>query len=196
MYCGATAPWDHYPKSLRIGEFLDPLQVVVEFFSTGLPSGQLKKLEQWRYFVVNEEYYNDQQIGPGRILLTYDLQLRLMESAYLLLLKFSDSGIVAIPVSEAQIDLERQTWAYFPEGLSTEELSDPYSLLAQCFDQFSPQAYRDHLHAWLHVALSAHTDFETLPPGDVILFFENMRKLGNGAWLIRQREAANALLKG
>jgi hypothetical protein len=195
MYCGETAPWDHFTKNLRIGEFLDPLQVVVEFFSTGLPPEQLKKLEQWQYFVVNEEYYNDQQIGPGRLLLIYDLHLRVMEAAYLLLLKFGDSGIVPKPVTSEQIDIERQTWAYFPKDLSIEELSDPYSLVAQCFDQFAPQAYRDHLHAWLRVALSAHTDFETLLPSEIISFYENMQRLCKGAWLIRQREAGDSVLK-
>jgi hypothetical protein len=195
MYCGETAPWDHFPKNLRIGEFLDPLQVVVEFFSTGLPLVQLKNLEEWRYFVVEEKYYNDLQLGPERLLLIYDLQLRLMEASHLLLLKFRDYNIITKPVHAGQIENERSVWSYFPADFSGEELSAPYKILEHCFEQYPPQAYRDNLHAWLHVALSTRTDFDTLPPSEIIEFYEIMRRLCNGAWLIRQRESGNAILK-
>jgi hypothetical protein len=104
MYCGETAPWDHYPKNLRIGEFLDPLQVIVDFFSTGQPPEQLRKLEEWRYFVVEEEYYSDPKLGPEPLLLRYDLYLRLMEAAYLKLLKFRDESILPQPVQPGQLE--------------------------------------------------------------------------------------------
>jgi hypothetical protein len=195
MYCGETAPWDHLSKNLRIGEFLDPLQGIVEFFSTGQPAEQLRKLEEWRYFVVEEEYYNDLTLGPESLLLTYDLHLRLMEAAYLKLLKFKDNNFQAQSILPGQLENERRMWPYFPADLSGEELSDPNRVLEQCFDRFPPQAYRDNLHAWLHVALSTRTDFETLPPGEIISFYENMQRLCKGAWLIRQREAENSGLK-
>jgi hypothetical protein len=195
MYCGETAPWDHLPKNLRIGEFLDPLQVIIEFFSTGLPSEQLRKLEEWRYFVVEEEYYTDSKLCPEPLLLTYDLNLRLMEAAYLKLLHFKDSHIQPQSIQPELLENERRIWSYFPANFLGAELSAPYKILEQCFEQYPPQAYRDNLHAWLHVALSTRTDFDTLPPSEIIQFYENMRRLCNGSWLIRQRESGNAILK-
>ncbi|QEC77276.1 hypothetical protein [Mucilaginibacter ginsenosidivorax] len=195
MYCGETAPWDHFPKNLRIGEFLDPLQVIVEFFSTGLPPEQLRKLEEWRYFVIEEEYYNDPELGPEPLLLRYDLHLRLMEATYLKLLKFRDDNIQPQSIQPGQFENECLMWSYFPADFSGEELADPYRILEHCFYRYPPQDYRDNLHAWLHVALSTRTDFETLPPGEIISFYENMQRLCKGAWMIRQREAENAVLK-
>lgn len=195
MYCGETAPWDHFPKNLRIGEFLDPLQGIVEFFSTGQPPEQLRKLEEWRYFVVEEEYYSDPELGPEPLLLRYDLHVRLMESVYLKLLKFKDDNIPAQPIQPGQLENERLMWSYFPSDFLGEELSEPYRILEHCFDRYPPQDYRDNLHAWLHVALSTRTDFDTLTTGEIISFYENMQRLCKGAWLIRQREARNAVLK-
>jgi hypothetical protein len=118
-----------------------------------------------------------------------------MEAAYLKLLKSKDDNIPVQWIQPEQLEYERRGWPYFPAHLSGEELSDPYRILEQCFDRYPPQDYRDNLHVWLHVALSTRTDLETLPPGEIISFYENMRRLCKGAWLIRQREAGNAVLK-
>ncbi|WP_428330372.1 hypothetical protein [Mucilaginibacter sp.] len=153
-----------------------------------MPKEQLKKLEEWRSFVVVEDFYNELQLGPGRLLLTYDLQLWLMEASYILLLKYKDSNSVSKRVSTEQLKAEVMNWLYFTADFPDDELANPYIALDRCFIEYPTQAYRDNLHAWLHVALSNHTDFETLVPGEIINFWENMRRVCNAAWLIRQRE--------
>jgi hypothetical protein len=65
MYNGTYAPWEHYPKNLRHYEVENPMSVVVDFFSADSVKGHGKRLKEWRYYVVNDEHYDEKDTAPA-----------------------------------------------------------------------------------------------------------------------------------
>ncbi len=90
MYNGTYAPWEHYPKTLRHYEVENPMSVVVDFFSADSVKGHSRRLKEWRYYVVNDEHYDEKRHGPGTLLFIYDLNLRILEAMYLLLINYKN----------------------------------------------------------------------------------------------------------
>lgn len=187
MYDREIAPWEHLPKTLTISELLNPLITIKEYFDTGLPKKKFGKIDEWRDFVIKEDYYNDPDLGPEPLLLVYDQNLRFMEATHLFLLKQNDLNRFPGRMSKDELDIERREWDYYPINLSDDEIIDPYCVLENCFKEFPPQIYRDNLHAWLHAALSTHTDFDVLPPIDVMTFQNCIKRLIDAGWLLKQR---------
>ncbi|MDR6942959.1 hypothetical protein [Mucilaginibacter pocheonensis] len=188
MYCSKYAPWEHYPKTLRHSEIQDPLSVIADFFNTGSVKSHSQDLKKWRDCVISDRYFNDKRHGPGTLLFSYDLNLRLLEAAYLLLLAYQENSWKYKKLEKSQLAEERATWVYFPNGLSTEELLNPYTVFRKIFKKIKPQMYRDYLQQWLHAALYTSPIDETMMPGEVIAVYENMLKLYAASWLICQRE--------
>ncbi len=187
-YLGNIAPWEQYPKHLRFSEVMNPLKVVINFFSSGWPKDHRGDLKEWRYYVLNDKYYKDQH-GAGHILFIYDQNVQLIEALHLLLLKNKDRWPRLEDITEEQITKEKSDWIYFPKNLSAQELANPYKAVKKCFKKISPQEYRDYLHEWLHTALYNNAADETMMAGEIIEVYENIRKLYSAAWLIHQREA-------
>ena len=91
MYLTQYAPWEHYPKTLILKEFMDPLSVVDDFFSCDSLEGHAERLKEWRYYAVNDKVYKDKDVrrSPGGLLFEYDMNLKLLEAVYLLYLNYN-----------------------------------------------------------------------------------------------------------
>ncbi|WP_462266472.1 hypothetical protein [Mucilaginibacter sp.] len=192
MYLGKTAPWEQYPKHLRFNEIMNPLQVLMDFFSSGWPRDHRKDLKEWRYYVLNDKFYKDRH-GARHVLFIYDQDVQLIEAVHLLLIKNEDRWPRLEDVAEEQIEQERSDWVYFPKNLSQKELANPYKAVKKVFKKISPQEYRDYLHEWLHAALYNNTIDETMMAGEIMDVYDNIRKLYSAAWLIHQRETNKTL---
>ncbi|MGY4540011.1 HEPN domain-containing protein [Mucilaginibacter sp. UYNi724] len=189
------APWEHYPKTLRHYEIENPMSVVVDFFSADSVKGHGKRLKEWRYYVVNDEHYDEDRHGPGTLLFVYDLNLKILEAMYLLLIDYKRYSFRQDKVTQEQILEEKELWEYYPANLSLKEQLEPYKVIKKVFKKISPQEYRDQLHEWSHVALYNNADVESLYAGEVINVYENLIKLYSAAWLIFQRESSRPQLK-
>jgi HEPN domain-containing protein len=195
MYNGTYAPWEHYPKTLRHYEVENPMSVVVDFFSADSVKGHGRRLKEWRYYVVNDEHYDEKRHGPGTLLFIYDLNLRILEAMYLLLLNYKNFSYQRKQLTEEQLEEEREQWEYYPKNLSLKEQIEPYKAIKKVFKKIKPQEYRDYLHEWSHAALYNKADVEGLYAGEVIAVYENLIKLYSAAWLICQRECGHPQLK-
>ena len=187
MYTVKYAPWEHYPKKLRHHEVVNPISVLDDFFSVDLLSGHCSKLKNWRYFVLHDKVYNDEQHGPGSLLFTYDINIKLLEAAYLLYYNDSISTVKNTIVSVDELKSERKLWDDFPENLSYKEMHNPYSALKKIFRKMPLQKYRDYLHEWLYAALYIKGGNDELETDEIKLVYRNMLKLYSAAWLIHKR---------
>ena len=195
MYNGTYAPWEHYPKTLRHYEVENPMSVVVDFFSADSVNGHGKRLKEWRYFVVNDEHYDEKRHGPGTLLFIYDLNFRILEAMYLLLINYQRFSYQQDKITEEKLEEEKELWEYYPKNLSLKEQLEPYKAVKKVFKKITPQEYRDQLHEWSHVALYNNADVESLYAGEVINVYENLIKLYSAAWLICQRNGGRPQLK-
>jgi HEPN domain-containing protein len=188
MYNGVYAPWEHYPKTLRHYEIENPMSVIVDFFSADSVKGHGKRLKEWRYYVVNDEHYDEKRHGPGTLLFIYDFNLKFLEAMYLLLYNYKNFAYQRTKLTEEQLDEEKEQWEYYPKNLSLKEQLEPYKAVKKVFKKIKPQEYRDQLHEWSHAAFYNNADVEALYAGEVITVYENLIKLYSAGWLIFQRE--------
>ncbi|HTE00857.1 MAG TPA: HEPN domain-containing protein [Mucilaginibacter sp.] len=190
MYWDQFALWDCYPKTLRFSEVQQPLKVISDFFNDGWPDEQQRDLKKWRDYVIKDEVFKDEKWGPRTLCYTYDLNIRLIEAMFLHYLSHVNSWWEAKEVTEDQLRQEKENWRFFPDGLSQEELLDPYLVIKDFFERTGLQQCRDYLHEWLHAALSTTAADESLPASEIIAVYENLLRLYSAAWLIHQREKA------
>jgi HEPN domain-containing protein len=188
------APWEHYPKTLTQHEIQNPLTVVKDFFSSDSLKGHAKRLNQWRNFVVSEQFYSDERFGPATLLYLYDLNLKLMEAMYLLFIE-DQNTYGTDKVTEEQLEQEKAEWRHFPKNLSVKELKNPYKAIKKVFKAISPQQYREYLHEWIYYALYNRTDNESMYAGEIITVYENLLKVHAAAWVVFQRNTDNTQLK-
>ncbi|PWK79712.1 HEPN domain-containing protein [Mucilaginibacter oryzae] len=187
MYCGVYAPWDHAPKFLRFSEVMDPMNPVRYFFDAHDVEGHQQALKNWRHYVVNDEYYNNERFGPSVLYHDYELNVRLIESLYLLFLEDQEHSYHRKKVSHEQLNTEKQEWDWYPVELTEEELRNPFTILKAAFEEVKLQEFRDHLSEWLAAVLSTHAIDETMSPGEIITVYEHLKKMYSAAWLIFQR---------
>jgi HEPN domain-containing protein len=195
MYSGKYVPWDHFPKTLHFSEVQNPLQVIINFFSTDWPDGHRKQLKEWRRFVINDKSYNHKQEGPGMLLFIYDENLKMLEAMFLLLLDYQDNWSRSERITDKQLREEQEQWVYFPDNLSKNELIDPYLAVNKVFKKIKPQKFRDYLKAWVHNALYTFAADETLRACEIDLVYENMLKIYSAAWLVHQRKTEHVILR-
>ncbi len=188
MFFGKYAPCENYPKKLRHFEFINPLMVITDFFSVDLMSGHYKKLKKWRRYILKDKVYKDKRHGPGSLLFTYDMNVRLLEATYLLYYNERIAKNRKVIVSITELEAERKLWDDFPENLTYKELYHPYQAVKKVFRKISLQQYRDYLHEWLYAALYVKGGNEELEADEIKLVYKNMLKLYSAAWLIYQRE--------
>jgi HEPN domain-containing protein len=129
------------------------------------------------------------------LLFIYDLNLRILEAMYLLLVNYKNFSYQRKLLTEYQLEEEKEQWAYYPKNLSLKEQLEPYKAIKKVFKKIKPQEYRDQLHEWSHVALYNNAEVESLYAGEVITVYENLIKLYSAAWLICQREGGRPQLK-
>ncbi len=188
MFFGRYAPWENYPKKLRYFEVVNPLVVITDFFSANLLGGHYKKLKKWRHYVLKDKVYKDKRHGPGSLLFTYDMNVRLLEAAYLLYYNDRIAKNEKVIVSITELEAEKKLLDDFPENLSYKEMHDPYQAFKKVFRKISLQQYRDYLHEWLYAALYIKGGKDELEADDIKLVYKNMLKLYSAVWLIYQRE--------
>jgi hypothetical protein len=195
MYCGVYAPWDHYPKFLRQSEVRNPMRSLKGFFDANDVEGHFTKLKKWRHYVVNDEHYDDERFGPGYLLCYYELNIRLLECLYILLLDYNENSYNYQKVDGEQLNSEKEEWVWYPRDLTEKELLNPYLVIKSVFDEIQPEQFRDHLWEWINAALSSNAIDETTTPGEIITVYEHIKKMYSAAWLIVQRDNEKPFLK-
>jgi len=188
---------EFYLRYITPQEYNSPLLVIRDFFSTDCLPGHLQNLQRWRKYVIEEAFYKDKDNGPVSLLFTHKLTMRLVEAMYVLnLSKVSERSLIKIHLNfNAQLKLERSQWIDYPTHLTEEELINPYVAVMRFFKAYSVYKYSNFLSEWLETALSASPADETLPACDIIYVYENLQKLYEAAWIIRQREIDSPILK-
>ncbi|RKR81820.1 HEPN domain-containing protein [Mucilaginibacter gracilis] len=187
MYIGPYTPWEHYPKLLRYDEVQHPIDVLEDFFSVSDLDGHRRLLKEWRDFVISEKYYAHKRFGPGSLLFTHEVNLKLLEAAYLLLLNHEHHWPRSEPLTDEALTEEKADWDEQPASLSHKELLNPYKAIKKVFKHYSLPAYRDHLGEWLSFALSIKTNEEEIRAHEFIPVYEKLLKLYDAAWLIHIR---------
>lgn len=164
--------------------------VIRDFFSADWLPGHLEGLLEWRKYVIEEGYYKDNTDSPASLLYTHRLNAQLVEAIYLLSQTKKAKKLtkcVFINFDE-QLAREEKEWIHYPVYLSSVELLNPYLAISNLFRAYTVNQYRDFLYEWLETGLSANAADESLDASDIIYFYENMQKLYEAAWIIRQRE--------
>jgi hypothetical protein len=105
------------------------------FFDSGLPQEHKKDLKKWRYYVINDEEYNDKH-GARHAYTNYEETLQLIETANLLM-EHKEHLVSLITVTENIILQEKSTFSYFPNNLSLKQLISPYKVIRQFFKEYS-----------------------------------------------------------
>jgi len=187
MYIGPYTPWEHYPKLLRYDEVQHPIDVLEDFFSVSDLEGHRRLLKEWRDFVISETFYSHKRFGPGSLLFTHEVNLKLLEAAYLLLLNHEHHWPRPEPITDEAITEEKADWDEQLVSLSQKELLNPYKAIKRVFKHYNLPAYRDQMGEWLSFALSIKTNEEEIRAHEFIPVYENLLKLYDAAWLIHRR---------
>ncbi|TSD63866.1 HEPN domain-containing protein [Inquilinus sp. KBS0705] len=184
-----------YPRYLNEEEVNDPLTVISDFFSADWLPGHLERLVEWRKYVIEEGYFKNHNDSPASLLYTHQLNARLLEAVYILSqTKKAVSLANAIHINfHEQLQEEERAWLHYPIYLSSLECFNPYLAISNFFRAYSIEEYREFLYEWLETGLSKDAVDESLDVSDIIYFYENMQRLYEAVWIIRQREITPTL---
>ncbi len=175
--------WESSIKKLKYNEVANPLSVIREFFAIDWVYGHKKKLKKWRYFVTHDKCYCDKNHGAGSLLFTYDMNIRLLESCYLL-----DSYRAAnFVVTDAEAEKEKCELDWYPKNLTKKELLNPVKIMKRVFKKISLHQYRDQLHEWLYAALYTKGGDDELHYKEIQKVYKMMLKVYSAVWLIYHR---------
>ena len=121
----------------------------------------------------------------------YELTIKLIEAAWLL--KRHKLGRLDLDdkqesdIAKWYIKTERKKLRDYPENLTIREIVKPSSVLKKMFRFYKLGGYKKILHTWLHNALSSSFIEESLSKSEVITVYEQLVKLFEATWLIRER---------
>ncbi|WP_454804247.1 hypothetical protein [Mucilaginibacter phyllosphaerae] len=115
-------PWESSIKKLKYNEVANPLSVISEFFAIDWVYGHKKKLKKWRYFVTHDKSYCDKNHGAGSLLFTYDMNIRLLESCYLLYYADRAANFV---ITDAEAEKEKCVLDWYPKNLTKKRTAKP-----------------------------------------------------------------------
>lgn len=175
---------------LNHDEIADPIKVVHEFFSHAWLPDHLKTLKRWRNDAAFESE-KPKKCSPDFLVYHYELIIKLIEAAWLLKrhklgrLYFDDKQESAI--AKWYIKTERKKLRNYPQNLSVREIIKPSSVLKKMFRIHQLEGYKKILHTWLHDALNTSFMEERLTKFEVIMVYEQLVKLFEATWLIRER---------
>jgi hypothetical protein len=161
------------------------LDYLNSFFDSGLPKEHRKDLKKWRNHVINDKQYNHRH-GAGRVFAQYEETVQLIEASDIC---FRHKNVV-IGLSIAtnkMIEFERSEWIYFPKNLCQKELLNPTVVIENFFKFLTATDYKGIFHEWLRLALSNRSAGESINVKDIVLPFENLRKLYSAMWLVHKR---------
>lgn len=177
-------PWDNGFKKLKYNEVANPLLVICEFFAIDWVYGHKKKLKKWRYFVTHDKCYCDKNHGAGSLLFTYDMNIRLLESCYLLC--YADK-VANFVVTDTEAEKEKSELDWYPKNLTKKELLNPVNIMKRVFKKMSLHRYRDQLHEWLYAALYIKVGDDELHYKEIQKVHKMMLKVYSAVWLIYHR---------
>jgi len=177
-------PWESSIKTLKYQAVVTPLSVVNEFFAVDWVYGHKKKLKKWRYFVTHDKCYCDKNHGAGSLLFTYDLNIRLLESCYLLCYAERAANFF---VTDAEIEKEKRELDWYPKNLKSKELLNPVNTLKRTFKKIPINPFRDQLHEWLYAALYIKGGDDELQYKEIRKVYKMMLKVYSAVWLIYHR---------
>lgn len=142
-------------------------------------------MKKWRKHVINIKQYKSRH-GTGRVFANYEETIQLIEAARIFI---QHKEVVALSsvATESIINFEKDNWAYFPKNLSQKELLEPIITLDKFFKSIVASQYKDIFHEWLRLALSYRSAGETLTAREVVIPYENLRKLYSALWLVHKR---------
>lgn len=175
---------------LNHDEITDPIKVVHEFFSHAWLPDHLKMLKHWRNDAAFESE-KPKKCSPAFLVYHYELTMKLIEAAWLL--KNRKPGKLdfdykqEIEIAKCYIKTEKQKLRNYPENLSIREIVKPSSVLQKMFRIYQLDGYKKILHTWLHDALNTSFMEERLSKFEVITVYEQLVKLFEATWLIRER---------
>lgn len=175
---------------LNHDEIADPIKVIHEFFSHAWLPYHLKMLKRWRNDAAFESE-EPKKCSPALLVYHYELTIELIEAAWLLKgrklgrLEFGDKQ--ERESAKCYIKMERKKLRNYPENLSIREIVKPSSVLEKMFRIYQLDGYKKILNTWLHDALNTSFMEERLTKFEVITVYEQLVKLFEAAWLIRER---------
>ncbi|WP_145855524.1 hypothetical protein [Pedobacter suwonensis] len=175
---------------LNHDETVDPIKVIHEFFSHAWLPDHLKMLKRWRNDVAFESE-EPKKCSPAFLVYHYELTIKLIEAAWLLKgrklgrLDFNDKQ--ERESAKYYIKTEKKKLRNYPENLSIREIVKPSSVLEKMFRIYQLDGYKKILHTWLHDALNTSFMEERLSKFEVITVYEQLVKLFEATWLIRER---------
>ncbi|WP_293744886.1 hypothetical protein [uncultured Pedobacter sp.] len=175
---------------LNQDEITDPIKVLHEFFShTWLPD-HLKMLKRWRNDAAFESE-KSKKCSPAFLVYHYELTIKLMEAAWLLKrhklgrLDFDDKK--ERELAKCYVKTEKKKLRDYPQNLGIREMVKPSFVLQKMFRIYQLDGYKKILHTWLHDALNTSFMEERLSKFEVIMVYEQLVKLFEATWLIRER---------
>jgi hypothetical protein len=177
-------PWESSIQKLKYHEVEDPLSVIREFFAVDWNYGHKKKLKKWKYFVTHDKCYCNKNHGAGSLLFTYDLNIRLLETCYLI---YYSKRAVNFVITDAEAEKEKRELDWYPKNLKSKELLNPIKTLKHVFKKTSINQYRDQLHEWLYAALYIKGGDDELHHKEIQKVYEMMLKVYSAVWLIYHR---------
>ncbi|WP_406826409.1 hypothetical protein [Pedobacter sp. KACC 23697] len=175
---------------LNKDEITDPIKVVHEFFSHAWLPDHLKMLKRWRNDAAFESE-KPKKCSPAFLVYNYELTIKLIEAAWLL--KNQKPGKLDFDhkqeseIAKCYIKTEKKKLRNYPENLSIREIVKPSSVLQKMFRIYQLDGYKKILHTWLHDALNTCFMEERLSKFEVIIVYEQLLKLFEATWLIRER---------
>lgn len=187
MKYSTFAPWEHYPRHLTHYEVLHPMRVLEDFFGADSLNGHNNELKRWQKWVTSNKPYKDKKHGPVSLQFTHNINVRLLEAMFLLLLEYRQQWPKPESISEDRLKKEKQTCTCYPDNLSIKELANPYKVISKAFDAMSLPQYREQLQNWLDEALTRRRVNEHIGARELLTVYGNLLKLYSAAWLIYQR---------
>jgi hypothetical protein len=197
------APWEFVPTHINFYELLQyPFEPIINYFGAATPMRQLQYLRNWRYCVLRSDFIYHKDLGPGKLVEVYSLNIKLIEPLYLLtgerMYYRNLHGIEEYEKSSPSLDLqhEKKEWLWYPGNLENSCLLSPYDYLNHIFQKYPPPFIKSTMLILLEAALSTYITQYDLSTRQINLFFDMLEKVCSIAWLINQRDAENAYSLG
>lgn len=172
----------------------NPLDMLKSFFSYQDLQQQLKRLKEWKTYVLTFDYLEISTLFNP--LYHHKMMCNLINAAWMLS-QYPDplSMPKDLSVKEQEVFLTKECLNAnsYPKHLSTAELIDPYLSLNSFFEKFTLRESHQQLYEWLNVGLSPNVNITASEP--VISFYKSIRNLLECCWLILYRANSTATNK-
>ncbi|KQS32454.1 hypothetical protein [Pedobacter sp. Leaf194] len=176
-------------------EIVMPIKPITAFFDAAWLPDQLKMLKKWRNDV-SFEANHPLRSSPSDRLYDYELTMKVIEAAWLVRKKTIgkleiDSGEIDIIVKWC-IKQEKKGMRDYPTHLAADEIINPVKVLRRVFKTFKLRHYHAILKNWLYDSLSQKYMEDSLSKEEIIAVYENLVRLFEAMWLIKERNKAGA----